>query len=305
VFCDCGVSQTMQADFYETPREPGRAYGVYYHLAYWGSGPHLAQGVSPEKIAGVFREIAAKGDTAYAITNVANLRELVPGLEVLSRVYQSVPARDANAWDLTRIPGSLRRLYQNYFENILHLRMGEHVEVLTTRDLHPRTLSDGECRQLAHILLDLRQGKRKDLPEHLYPGNTNTLGEMSAVLAEAARTFETIAGRALPLCDALPPAEAACHRATLAAQALLMRGLYATCAHLANPDLDAECFDRALKEMERLMHDQRRLSLQGPWRTWWRGEAKMGLANLVKAFRNARENHPFHPETTALALETT
>ncbi|MCC7365868.1 MAG: glycosyl hydrolase 115 family protein, partial [Dehalococcoidia bacterium] len=54
VFADNSPGWKMQRDFHETPREPGRTYGIYYHHAVWGWGPHLVQGVPPWKTHAIF-----------------------------------------------------------------------------------------------------------------------------------------------------------------------------------------------------------------------------------------------------------
>jgi hypothetical protein len=38
-------------------------------------GPHLVQGAIPAKLAGEYGQVLAKGDTAYSIVNVCNIRE--------------------------------------------------------------------------------------------------------------------------------------------------------------------------------------------------------------------------------------
>ncbi|WFB36341.1 glycosyl hydrolase 115 family protein [Kiritimatiellota bacterium B12222] len=82
VFADNGRTQEMQEDFKSLPREPQRKYGVYYHVAVWPFGPHLAQGPHPEKPARVAKEVADRGDTDYAILNVSNIREHLLGISV-------------------------------------------------------------------------------------------------------------------------------------------------------------------------------------------------------------------------------
>jgi len=81
IFADEGFSQTMQADFAQTPRDPQRDYGVYCHVGFWSRGPHLAQGIRPRKLRDEFRKIIDKRDTHYAIFNVCNIREHVLGIE--------------------------------------------------------------------------------------------------------------------------------------------------------------------------------------------------------------------------------
>ena len=94
VFADEGRSQMLQEDFRTAPREPGRARGIYYHLAFWAEGPHLVQGTPPAKLKRNFDELIARGDTNYAIVNVANVREHVLGIEAAMGIM-----REGAAWD--------------------------------------------------------------------------------------------------------------------------------------------------------------------------------------------------------------
>ena len=76
IFGDIGHSQMFGEDFYSVPRKPDTKYGIYYHLAYWGEGPHSAQGVDPRKMAFSYEQAWEKNSMHYAIVNVSNLRPL-------------------------------------------------------------------------------------------------------------------------------------------------------------------------------------------------------------------------------------
>ena len=76
IFSDVGGNQMFSSDFYNIPRSPGHQYGVYYHAAYWGDGPHLAEGCSPEKMMFSYSEALKYNSLYYSILNVSNLREV-------------------------------------------------------------------------------------------------------------------------------------------------------------------------------------------------------------------------------------
>lgn len=84
VFADEGSTQEMQRDFFDIPREGDRRYGVYYHAAFWGAGPRLAQGVALEKIARNYAAVAAKGDVEISILNVGSIREVILQAEAVA-----------------------------------------------------------------------------------------------------------------------------------------------------------------------------------------------------------------------------
>jgi hypothetical protein len=90
VFTDTGWTQMWGADFHQAPRRKPYRYGGYYHVAFWGAGPHLAQITSPEKIYYNFKQAVEKGDTDYSILNVSNIREFSEGIR---QVAEPVPGR--------------------------------------------------------------------------------------------------------------------------------------------------------------------------------------------------------------------
>lgn len=75
VFADNGPNQMYANDFYEVIREKERQYGIYYHVQYFGLGPHLAPLTGLPKLCHNLRLAFDKGDRAYIILNVSNVRE--------------------------------------------------------------------------------------------------------------------------------------------------------------------------------------------------------------------------------------
>jgi hypothetical protein len=98
VFADNSPGWKWQPDFYETPRLPKNTYGVYYHHALIGSGPHLAQAVSPHKTYALLQEAMARGAGTYVMLNVSNVREFVLGLDATAKMTWRMEGYDADAW---------------------------------------------------------------------------------------------------------------------------------------------------------------------------------------------------------------
>ncbi len=76
VFSDIGLDQMFGDDFYTTKRQPNEKYGIYYHVAFYSQGPHLAEGCDPLKMAYCYREALKMDSLTYAIVNVSNVRPL-------------------------------------------------------------------------------------------------------------------------------------------------------------------------------------------------------------------------------------
>ncbi len=79
VFSDVGYSQMFAGDFYRTPRKENGRYGVYVHAAFWGHGPHLAEGLDPRKLAFCAHEAWRMRSLTYSICNVSNVRPVQLG----------------------------------------------------------------------------------------------------------------------------------------------------------------------------------------------------------------------------------
>lgn len=75
VFADIGMSQLFGDDFFRVERERDRKYGVYYHAAYWHTGPHLAEGVLPQKMQFSYELARKYRSDYYSVMNVGNVKE--------------------------------------------------------------------------------------------------------------------------------------------------------------------------------------------------------------------------------------
>lgn len=122
VFADNSPGWKWQPDFHSTPRVPGVSYGVYYHHALWGSGPHLVQIVSPHKTFECLRTAAGQGAGAYAIANVSNIREFVLGIDATAKMTWRMDGFDPEAWlaqwvkaRFSRHETAIVNAYQLYF----------------------------------------------------------------------------------------------------------------------------------------------------------------------------------------------
>ena len=86
VFADNGPNQMYANDFYEVERESERKYGIYYHLQYFGLGPHLSPLTGLDKLCYNLKLAYDKGDRAYIILNASNIREFTFELGAYSKM---------------------------------------------------------------------------------------------------------------------------------------------------------------------------------------------------------------------------
>jgi len=185
VFSDNSPGWRMQADFRETPRLPTNSYGVYYHHQLWGSGPHLVQIVPPSRTRKVLGEVVAKGDTAYGILNVSNLREFVLGAQASARMLGDYRGFNLKAFLKTWFAehyGSaateVQAAYQTYFNGFaLNRQTGTPI------------LMDGQIRGSAQNLLrdlqlQLSDSARYAASRHQKPAETEESRWIKTALAD-------------------------------------------------------------------------------------------------------------------------
>lgn len=98
VFSDIGTNQLFGDDFYGVERRKGARYGIYSHVAFWGHGPHLSEGASPEKILFTFREAEREDSLYYAVTNVSNVRPLHFSALLGARIQRDPTGFDLDAY---------------------------------------------------------------------------------------------------------------------------------------------------------------------------------------------------------------
>lgn len=75
VFADNGPNQMFGSDYDRVPRRQNLQYGIYYHVQYYDIGPHLAPQTGLDKLYYNVAKAKKKGDDAYFILNVSNVRE--------------------------------------------------------------------------------------------------------------------------------------------------------------------------------------------------------------------------------------
>jgi len=98
VFADNSPGWKWQRDFYETRRSPKSRYGVYYHHALIGCGPHLAQAVPPHKTFELLQEAVRSGAGEYAMFNVSNVREFILGIDATAKMTWQMETYEPDRW---------------------------------------------------------------------------------------------------------------------------------------------------------------------------------------------------------------
>jgi len=282
IFSDNSPGWKLQRDFYEVKRQPGRPYGIYYHHQLWGIGPHLAQGVSPQRCHGIFKLAVERGSTHYAMLNVSNVREFILGVDASARFLRDFESFDPDeyltTWCRDRFGPAAKdaeQCYRRFFDSYVDPASGA------------RHLLDGETRsaglRFLKALLDRVDAEKPfSEPERIvsavakvsrHRAQVEAAGEgvdrvMAALDGSERQLFQTNFVVQQRILLALLRWH---EESLLAGQALHEGDRAATLAHL----------EAALAAI-RSIRDTKTLASYGKWKHWYRGDKKMNIPSAEK-----------------------
>ena len=123
VFADTSPTQIFGDEYDKVAREKGAKYGIYYHLQYYGCGPHLAPQTGLKKLHYNMKRAFDKGDTSYFIMNVSNVREFTFELAAYAEAawnmsdFSPEEYLDRYCADYGELSGKIRRAITDYFDS--------------------------------------------------------------------------------------------------------------------------------------------------------------------------------------------
>ena len=275
VFADEGKSQTMQEDFRSSVRKTHHGYGVYYHIAFWASGPHLLQGTAPYRIRTQFDRIVTKGDTAYAMINVCNVREHVLGIQAATEIMHQHRSWDEADFWRRFAPAVLHGPYQMLLSNLFPLNTD-------------RIMQDGALFRAARKMLE-RTLKGQNGREVLAP---ETAALRVKQLSGAIESFDALVA-SYPA-EHLTDRERAFFDIHLLTQAKMWRELYSFYLALIESGDDRQHLTKAEAALERFLA-VRQASATGKWINWYRGDKKVNVKALLELTRKARRKQSATP----------
>jgi hypothetical protein len=309
VLCDHGPSRLWCGDYRRAHRDPARPAGTYTHVAYWGDGPHLVQGTSPARLAALHGEALARGDTAYALLNVGNLRETVLGAWHAAGMWWSGRAVAGEvafaAWCAAQYPGAdhagLATIHRDFY--LAWPDMGERHGASNFQQALDITAPDPDLVAGARMpLLDgAVRGKGDEVLRAVLaaldgrPAPSVHWGEakvaipwLAGLASQGAEGFSALIPRIVTAIAALPAGRRSFATAHLLVQAEIAHGLLAWMAALCAAWRAAAAGDRAgaadglgraLVALDRALA-ARPAAERGEWTGWYRGDRKLDLAGL-------------------------
>ena len=316
IFADNSPGWKWQPDFYATPRRPENGYGVYYHHALIGSGPHLAQVPSPGRTFALMQAAVAHGAATYAISNVSNIREFVLGIDATAKMTWRLdgfdPARFLDDWVGARFSRNQTEIAAAYRAYFAAWQIHERQQVPFLMDGQMLGAGNTSLRQLAQKRRGEKPvaGATTERPngdafwrsiDDMRPESTRAERIRGASLQQ--KEFERVRARVHAATATLPEAEARLLTDNLGFQSAIMAQMSAwlVAVETAHAALDqgqvADCL-AALTAAEKTITQIPRLAenyTRAPWENWYRGSKKLNLSaaqqltrDVLKQFGDAR-----------------
>lgn len=308
VLSDFGPDQTWGKEYGETPRRPGTVYGTYYHVCFWGCGPHLVSGNRPEKILRNFAIAQKTGDTRYSVLNVSNIREHLPGIFTVAEATWRPEIPDARSvikgWceKALDLPDgdAAAALYSAYFDAFSHL----DDTLLPGRML----LMDGMCKRVAMMLMRIIDGnelERVDIQNKRlfdFPSTGAFISFYLRAAEEGAKRFEKALKEAESFLLRIPDARRPFFRSGMILQIRTILGLYRWVTALCGAAICARSggnekpFDGSVRQGVLALEDilaAREETFCEKWAHWWDGDTLID----VKAMRDKTARLTARPES--------
>lgn len=310
IFSDNSPGWNFQDDFYSIERDTDRKYGVYYHHQLWGSGPHLAQAVPPFQTYKVMKEAVQRNSTGYAIMNVSNIREFLPGIaagsQMLFDFQKFKPDEFLSSWCEDRfpsVPEKVKELYDSYFAGfVLHdeqkvpmLLDGQTngpsnkiLKEIEQKYLFPEKKT-GEVANVADPKRELEKSWGAKSLADMHPQAKST-EEWLEKAREQRIKFSSVISEIEKIENQLTDRERTLLESNLLSHSFFMRGLSARLENVALAELAVDKGNRqeCIKYLETALdyfediHKAKFLGSQGKWADWYRGDKKMNLARTEK-----------------------
>ena len=276
LFSDIGFDQLFGDDFYQMPRNPKQSYGIYLHTAFWGNGPHFAEGYAPEKMFFCMQEARKFHSLSFCILNVANVREFLFSIRLCAAMLNDPKAtslsdavldilHDYYGEAAAAVAKGLKQYYQAFADLGEEMLQSEYKRSLFDYHAYDSLpfirypANDGKLRLLGLAALN------GELPEK---DTVAQLRDSEARFAAVAAYWEQIAAQ-------IPAESRTVFAVSIQLQTQTMWALTQWC--LACID---KRFSDATEALQRLLK-ARQAAKQGFWANWYRGDKKMNLYALL------------------------
>lgn len=293
IFSDVGLDQMWGEDFFSTPRLDGVSYGVYYHIGFWGRGPHLAEGCDPRKMTYCYRLAHKMNSLTYSIVNVSNVRPLQYGVSY-------------NAYLMANPVGADYETYANEFHRRHFGDTANAVLALRNRYfLSKAEIGEDNLREkceksnfyyhrydgLPFIRYTADDGELHSYSSGLLENNYRKSYRDSLVRSEKA--FATLYEDALVVEKSVPEESLDYFRTFLLFQIeyMLCMTRWALAVHeIVESDGEKRqtLAEQAVKPLLRIL-EARKIEAQGGWASWHMGDKKLNVLQCIERTRAAAQ----------------
>lgn len=310
IFADFGPDQMWGEGYYTAPRLEDTEYGVYYHVGFWGCGPHLVQGNPPEKIYYNYRNAVDQGDSCYSILNVANFREFVYGIKCVAEITWDIQRFDIDEFRTrwckqefeVEDAGELAGIYQDYFHSFYEM---DHTLIPGQM-----LLMDGMCRRVALKLMEIIRGselQQVDIQNRRlfdFSGTDEFITYYNEATSAGMKRFMSVYHRAVSALETIPAARRPFFISNIIVQIEIIMGLYRWVYNLTlaaknrrtggTDDEFGSFIDEAVFALDYIYVGTRKAAY-GKWEHWYDGDS---LINLPADIRLTDGLHPDRQQNT-------
>lgn len=297
VFADFAPNQMWGEGYYTTPREENREYGLYYHVGFWGCGPHLVQGNCPEKIYFNYRDAVDKGDSDYSILNVANFREFVYNVQCIAEITWDIESFDVNKYRLDwckkefklEDAADLEEIYTEYYKCFY--------EMDATLIPGQMLFMDGMSRRVALKLMEIIRGKelkQVDIQNTRlfdFKSTDEFIAYYENATQEGIKRFKKLYYKAAAAVDTIAKDRQSFFISNMIVQIEIILGLYSWVNNLClaaadrrrkSDDVAYEGYvDEAIFALSKISIDRKKAQ-SGKWEHWYDGDSLINVSEVIE-----------------------
>lgn len=295
IFSDIGNSQMFGDDFYATERKSGSFYGIYYHVGFWGHGPHLTEGCDPHKMAFCYREADRLNSLFYSILNVSNVRPLHFSVLLNSKLLCD-PTADENGLIkeiISEIYGEnaeeAETLYNEYYGSVADLGADDLKRRCKEVDFHYH-----EYGKLPFPTYPATDGTLRNKGLNLFNGRYYAIDEkyFTDELNRSLNSYRALYGRLSAMSVRLPEKVRAYFEQYIKFETLLMMRFTEWLLfslefmHTSDKAVCKSSFEAAVEALRSVL-DARKVLEQGKWQNWHRGDKKIHISDMIEQTERA------------------
>ncbi len=291
LFSDIGVNQMYGTDFYDIERDSKYKYGIYYHVQFWGHGPHLAPLTGIDKLLYNLKSAHDKGDTSYCILNVSNIREFTYEIQAYSKILWNIKTFSTENFKCSYIEKYFNDNYEvkstidEYYESLAEIdsKILEHHAShlfnykydIDLKNIKNFVVKDGMIASIGrNILRELTEGNT--IPQHYK--------EVYKEVKKSTQKLKKLISKMNKLDKTLEPNSSLHYKIKWINSANIIYGLYSWYCSVfeayEHPENRTEKLKESIKYIETIL-EYRKCAEYGEFKNWYKGDKKLKTAKLI------------------------